>query len=197
MKKLLAAGAGSVLALSLVTGVVAWGALTLSAECAADEATFAWTIDLPAGENNYKIEWSFEANFATFTTVDFGTAGEHDFTTPRGGTILYVRWSSDHDTTAQATANAEICGQTAATPTPSPAPEGSVGPGGSTPTPTPESNVQGGTGTPAPEVPDTATSGSGSVGPIPAIGFGLILLASLGILAGANLKATKRARRLP
>ena len=117
MRKMLAAFAGVALTLSLATAVLAWGNLTLTAECAPDEATFAWTIDLPS-ENNFKIDWSFDADFGTFTTVDFVSAGEHDFTTPTGGDVLYVRWSSEHDTTAQATSNTEMCAPAAATPTP-------------------------------------------------------------------------------
>lgn len=188
MKKLLATFVGAALALSLATGVLAWGALTLDAECAADQTTYAWTIDLPSGENNYRIDWSFAPDFSSVATVDFGAAGEHDFTTPRGGTILYVRWSSDQGTTAWATANAELCSQAAATPTPTQ--EGSTGAGGSTATP--EENVQGGTGTPGAEVPDTATTASSDVSPTLAVGFGLILLVSLAVLVLANVKAAQR-----
>ena len=160
MRKLLAGSAGVVLALTLATGVLAWGNLTLTAECAADTATYAWTIDLP-NENNFKVDWSFDADFATFATVDFGLAGEHQFTTPRSGDILYVRWSSDHDTMAQAMSNQEVCA--AAIP---PTPEGSVKAGASTPTP--EGNVQGGTGTPGAGLPDTSVGAGSSSSAIPA-----------------------------
>ena len=85
MKKLLAALAGVALTLSVATTVLAWGNLTLTAECKPDEATFAWKIDLPS-ENNFKVDWSFDAGFAAFMTVDFVSAGEHEFTTPRAVT---------------------------------------------------------------------------------------------------------------
>ena len=160
MRKLLATVAGVALALSLTTGALAWGNLTLNAECAADEATLAWTINLPT-ENNFMIDWSFDANFATFTTTDFGSAGEHHFSTPRGGDTLYVRWTSEHDTMAQAMSNTELCAQTAATPTP----EGSVM--GGTSSPSPEGGVHGGTGTPAPGIPDTSVAAQGCRTPFP------------------------------
>ena len=75
--------------------------------------------------------------------------------------------------------------------TPTPTPTGSIGGGVSTATPTPETDVQGGTGTPAPSQPDTAMGAPGGSSPIPALGFGLILLASLTSLGIANLKAVR------
>ena len=79
-----------------------------------------------------------------------------------------------------------------ATPTPTPTPEGSVAGGTSTPTPTTEGSVQGGTGTPAPSQPDTAMGALGAPGAVPTIAFALILLAALGTLAWANVKARSR-----
>jgi hypothetical protein len=73
--------------------------------------------------------------------------------------------------------------------TPTPTPEET--PQGSTPTPTPEQSVAGGTGTPAPSQPDTAMSPTGGPSPIPTLVFGLILLASLGTLAYANVKTAR------
>jgi len=73
--------------------------------------------------------------------------------------------------------------------TPTPTPEET--PEGSTPTPTPEQSVAGGTGTPAPSQPDTAMSPNGGPSPIPTLVFGLILLASLGTLAYANVKTAR------
>jgi len=77
--------------------------------------------------------------------------------------------------------------------TPTPTPEGSVAGGTSTPTPTTEGSVQGGTGTPAPSQPDTAMGAQGAPGAVPTIAFALILLAALGTLAWANVKARSRA----
>jgi hypothetical protein len=79
-----------------------------------------------------------------------------------------------------------------ATPTPTPTPEGSVAGGTSTPTPTTEGSVQGGTGTPEASQPDTAMGAQGAPGPVPTIAFALILLAALGTLAWANVKARSR-----
>jgi hypothetical protein len=73
--------------------------------------------------------------------------------------------------------------------TPTPTPEET--PQGSTPTPTPEESVLAGTGTPAPSQPNTAMSVNGGPSPIPTLVFGLILLASLGTLAYANVKTVR------
>jgi hypothetical protein len=71
---------------------------------------------------------------------------------------------------------------TPATPTPTPA----------TPTPTPEGSVAGGTGTPAASVPDTAMSSTGFSGPLATLLFGVLLIASLGALAYANVRTVHR-----
>jgi hypothetical protein len=77
------------------------------------------------------------------------------------------------------------------TASPTPTPEGSVA--GGTSTPSPEGSVQGGTGTPAPSQPDTAMPAQGAPGPIPTIAFAMILLAALGTLGWANVRARSRA----
>lgn len=56
----------------------------------------------------------------------------------------------------------------------------------------PEGSVGGGTGTPAGSVPDTATSLPGFGGPLATLIFGAILVASLGTLAYANVRAAKQ-----
>ncbi len=61
-------------------------------------------------------------------------------------------------------------------------------------TPTPEGSVGGGTGTPAASVPDTAASQPGFGGPVATLAFGLILLASLGTLAYANVRSARQRR---
>ena len=71
-------------------------------------------------------------------------------------------------------------------------PEGSVGEGTGSPSATPEGSQLGGTGTPAPSVPNTAMSLPNLAGPLSTVAFGLILLASLGGLAYANVKAVRR-----
>jgi hypothetical protein len=73
--------------------------------------------------------------------------------------------------------------------TPTPTPEET--PAGETPTPTPEQSVEAGTGTPAPSQPNTAMAPNGGPSPIPTLVFGLILLASLGTLAYANVKTVR------
>jgi hypothetical protein len=180
----LGGAAGAVLAVSLATVAFAWGNITLQAECAGDDQSLSWSIQLPAGEDNYQIDWSFSADFSTFVTIDFGAAGDHHFTTPRAGSDLHVRWSSDHQTMAQAAASDELC----ASGTPTPTPEGTVKGGLGSPTSTPEGNVQGGTGTPAEGIPDTAQDPSSSAQPIPALVFGVVLVLSVATLALANLK---------
>jgi uncharacterized repeat protein (TIGR01451 family) len=82
---------------------------SLASECAPDANSYAWKITLPSGEPNYKVDWSFASNFAGATLVDFLTAGDHEFTTARGGTTLYVRWHDDTKWTDSAIANAELC----------------------------------------------------------------------------------------
>ena len=56
----------------------------------------------------------------------------------------------------------------------------------------PEGSVGGGTGTPAASVPDTAMSLPGFGGPLATLIFGAILVASLGTLAYANVRAAKQ-----
>ena len=56
----------------------------------------------------------------------------------------------------------------------------------------PEGSVGGGTGTPAASVPDTSTSLPGFGGPLATLIFGAILVASLGTLAYANVRAAKQ-----
>jgi hypothetical protein len=82
---------------------------------------------------------------------------------------------------------------TLATASPTPTTEGSVQGSTSTPTPTTEGSVEGGTGTPAASQPDTAMGAQGGPGAIPAVAFAAILLAALGTLAWANVKARSRA----
>jgi uncharacterized repeat protein (TIGR01451 family) len=110
VRKLLAPVAALALVFVAAGAALAWNPLTLTANCAPDDNSYAWTINLPA-EDNSKVDWSFDSDFASFTTVDFGSAGDHDFTTPRGGPTLYVRWNSDHRLDAQDSenANGDLC----------------------------------------------------------------------------------------
>ena len=61
-----------------------------------------------------------------------------------------------------------------------------------TPTPTPEGSVEGGTGTPAASLQNSAMSLPSAAASLATLAFGLILLASLGALAYANVKAVRR-----
>ncbi len=108
MRRLFAPIVASALVLATAGVVLAWVQPTLTAQCAPDENSYAWSIHLHS-EGNYNIDWSFDSNFASFTTTNFGSAGDHDFTTPRGGPTLYVRWTSDHGSKAQAAANGDLC----------------------------------------------------------------------------------------
>ena len=87
--------------------------------------------------------------------------------------------------------NSLNCTEVSETPTTTPTPTPEETPQGSTPTPTPEQSVEAGTGTPAPSQPNTAMSVNGGPSPIPTLVFGLILLASLGTLAYANVKTVR------
>ncbi len=55
----------------------------------------------------------------------------------------------------------------------------------------PEGSQAGATGTPAGSIPDTAASVVGFSGPLTTVGFGLILLGSLGALAYANMRGAR------
>ncbi len=61
-----------------------------------------------------------------------------------------------------------------------------------TPTQSAEGSVGAGTGTPEESLPDGALSLSGGAGALPTIFFGFVLVASLGSLAYANVRATRR-----
>lgn len=112
VRKLLAPVAALALVFVAAGAALAWNPLTLTAKCAPDDSHYAWTVNLPK-EDDSKVDWSFDADFTTFTTLDFGTGnvGDQDFTTPRGGSTLYVRWTSDHRLSAQDSedANGELC----------------------------------------------------------------------------------------
>jgi uncharacterized repeat protein (TIGR01451 family) len=98
------------LLLGIVGTVLAWEKPVLTANCAPDENSYSWTITLPGDESNYNFELSWD-NFATppFDTMDAGGNSPFDFTTPRGGATLYVRWWGDHDSNASEDANGDLC----------------------------------------------------------------------------------------
>jgi hypothetical protein len=212
VRKLFAPVAALALVLMTAGIVLAWVQPTLTAECAPDANNYAWKINLHT-EDNYKIDWSFDSTFGTFTTVDFLTAGDHSFTTVRGGTTLYVRWFSDHSSKASAAANAELCTQVeqsipasvaqsipasveqsvAASVAQSVAASVAQSVAASVPA-SAEQSVKAGTGTPAASTPNTSTFGGGS-GPLPTVIFSMVLLASLGTLAYTNVKVARVPRR--
>jgi uncharacterized repeat protein (TIGR01451 family) len=108
VRKFLAPVVALGLTLGMAGTVLAWDKPTLTPLCAPDANSYAWRIHL-ASEDNFVIEWSFSSVFAGAITVDFLTAGDHDFITPRGGPKLHVRWSSDPTTKAKADANPALC----------------------------------------------------------------------------------------
>jgi hypothetical protein len=55
----------------------------------------------------------------------------------------------------------------------------------------PEQSVQAATGTPAASQPNTAMGTEGGPSPLPTMVFGLLLLASLGTLAYANVRTVR------
>ncbi len=169
MRKLLAPVAAVALVLSMAGTALGWEEPTLTALCAPDANSYAWKITLAADEDDYNIDWSFD-NFATFSTTDFLTDGEHEFITPRGGESLKVRWSSHPDSKAKADANGELCDP-------------------------PDEEVEAGTGTPAATVSDSSM-GVGPSSPLPQIIFSVLLVASLGTLAYTNVKVVRATHRV-
>jgi hypothetical protein len=174
VRKLLAPVAALGLVLAMAGTVLAWVQPTLTSDCAPDANHFAWKINLH-NEQNFSIDWSFASNFSGATAIDFGSAGDHSFVTPRGGSTLYVRWTSDHNSKAQANANLDLCAKQSESEKES-AKESA------------EQSVKGTTG-----IPNTSGSGSGS-NPIPTIVFSAVLLASLTALAYGNVKMAKGTR---
>lgn len=172
MRKILAPLAAIVMTLATVGTVLAWAHPIVTSGCAPDANTLAWKINLQGPEDNYKIDWSFDSNFAGATTVDLHSAGDHNFTTPRGGWTLYVRWTSHPTSDAHAAANLQICQE-----------------GSSSVPESGEQSVKAGTGTPG-TIPDTSLDRAGS-SPIPTIVFSMLLLGSLVAIAVANVKVTK------
>lgn len=110
--KQLTAGLGLALAVSLIAFAGQAAALVapaLGPSCAPDAGRYGWTVDLQPAANQ-TIEMSWGVPFTTFQTTDFGSAGAHGFTTPRGGTDLVIRYASDHGAAASATASGALCG---------------------------------------------------------------------------------------
>ena len=186
MRKLLAPIVAITLIVATAGIALAWQAPTLTANCAPDDNTFAWTINLPGVEDNYKVDLSWD-NFATppFDTIDFGSSGDHDFTTPRGGSILYVRWTSDPEKMASVSGDSELC---------VPVEQSVAESAQQSVAQSAQQTVEAGTGTPAGSIPNSAL-GSNGPSPLPTILFSLVLLASLGTLAYANVKVVARRNR--
>lgn len=103
---------------------LAWTNPEVTPLCAPSAQQFAFNVKLSGTEPNYNFDWSFDKE--TWTTVA-GSKGSNALTTPRGGTTLYVRWSSDHDSRGKAQGNTELCVKPTPSPSVTPAP---------TPTPT-------------------------------------------------------------
>jgi hypothetical protein len=191
VKKLLAPLAALTLVLATAGLALAWVQPSLTPRCAPDENSYAWTINLHQ-EDNFSVDWSFESNFASFATIDFGSAGDHDFTTPRGGSTIYVRWSSQHDSTAQANADSGLCQQQSVAESVQESVAQSVAESVSeSVAQSAEQSVEAGTGTPEATIPDSSIAGNGS-SPWPTVIFGLVLVTSLGSLAYANVRVAKR-----
>ncbi len=203
MRKLLAPAIAAAMVLVTAGIVLAWAQPTLTAECAENATHYEWKINLHSGEPDSKIDWSFDSAFAGATTVDFASAGNHEFATLRGGDTLYVRWSSDHSSKAQAEADKDRCEE------PSVAESIPASVAESIPASVAESipasvaqsvaasvgqSVEAGTGTPQPSIPNGALSGNGS-SPLPTVIFSLVLLASLGTLAYTNVRVARTMRR--
>jgi hypothetical protein len=167
-----------ILVLSIAGTALAWASPSLEALCAEDENTYSWRVTFPQDEPNFEMELLWDSNTTPFDTIDFGAdahlSGPHDFTTPRGGTVLKIRFADDTGAKDTATANAELC-------TPPSEPEESE----------PEGSVGGGTGTPVASIPDTAAAPATGTA-VGTLLFGVLLLLSLGSLAYANVRAGRR-----
>jgi hypothetical protein len=195
VKKLLAPVAALTMVLATAGLALAWVQPSLAPKCAPDENSYAWTINLHQ-EGNFSVDWSFQSNFAGFATVDFGSAGDHDFTTVRGGSTLYVRWSSDHASKAQANADADLCEQpideeSVAESVAESVQESVAASVAESAGQSAEQSVEAGTGTPVASIPDSSVSGNGS-SPLPTVIFSMLLVASLGSLAYSNVRVAKR-----
>jgi hypothetical protein len=193
-----------ILILGLAGTALAWASPNLSALCAEDENTYAWRVTFPQDEPNFEMELLWDSSTTPFDTIDFGADahlnGPHDFTTPRGGTVLKIRYADDTGAKDTATANAELCEPPASIPEES-IPEQSI-PEQSIPEQSipeqsipqesePEGSVAGGTGTPNASIPDTAAAPATGTA-VGTLLFGVLLLLSLGSLAYANVRAGRR-----
>jgi hypothetical protein len=108
-----------------------------------------------------------------------------------GGGVLGVIAETSSDEVVSTSKSLSVqCSEAQSVP---PSAEGSVGASASAPASVPasgESSVKAGTGTPAASTSNTALFGDGS-SPLPTVIFSLILLASLGALAYANVKTVR------
>jgi hypothetical protein len=189
----------------LMVAIGAIGALTLSAAVLAGPVHAATKVTIchatSAAGNPFVAITVDESSAYTPHLDDNGSAlagHEQDFLLPFEATANECEAAANPTPTPTPVVATPTPTPVVATPTPTPVvstptptPTGSIGGGVSTATPTPETDVQGGTGTPAPSQPDTAMGAPGGSSPIPALGFGLILLASLTSLGIANLKAVR------
>lgn len=88
--------------------VVQWNQPEVVALCAPDDQHFTFIVTLTGDEPNYNFDWSFNQNFNNATTVN-GVKGDNSLITPRGGDVLYVRWSSDHGSKTSINAKYALC----------------------------------------------------------------------------------------
>jgi hypothetical protein len=165
----------------------------------------------PAGyiaqvESNYTV--LDLSGFSGDGTIDFTLPVDHPFQLSGGGVLgVIASEAGEGGQVWTSKTNSLNCSEAVSTPTPTPeetpgetpvetpaetpvetpaqTPEESVAEN------TPEQSVAESTGTPAPSQPDTAMAVDGGPSPVPAVIFTLILLASLGTLAYANVKAAR------
>jgi hypothetical protein len=109
----LAVSAALVLVLGLAATALGWADPILQADCAPDEDEYAWTISFVHDETNFEIDLSWTEDGDPFDSIDFGAdahlTGPHHFTTPRGGSTLWVSFHDDANAKASAAANSELC----------------------------------------------------------------------------------------
>jgi hypothetical protein len=101
------------LGLASVSTVLAWsaGSLTLTAKCAPDASTYAWTVGATETETNYNVDFSYNGITWAPDTPLFGSTPPYELDTVRTGvTELWVRWDSDTSVTAgPVNANGDLC----------------------------------------------------------------------------------------
>ena len=115
-----AAGLFAMLIPLTTAAVLAWTSPSIASVCSNDQAVHNWTVTLSGPSSDFgpnDIQWAADAAFTSPTSVTM-VAGANSLSTPSSVTTLYVRWSADHNSKANATWNGGPCSNTEPTGTP-------------------------------------------------------------------------------